>query len=527
MDLWFWAALVLGGVILAPTLWFGIGADAGMYSYCSWVWKEYQELPYVGCIASDYPGIFILHRAVLELVGDRIIDFRIFDFFFQFTALGMIFFLARRTSRSSLAGFFAGTAYAVYYLDLGASMTGERDGFVLWFILAAAASGLAFERRVFVKAIVPGLLAGFAFLLKPVYGLLWPVFGIWLLASGGRRELRKTLAGLPVFGLSCLVPGLAVVLYYWNAGHLNDLYKLLVWYDLKIYAGMSFFVKLSAGAHGLQLGLPGAVIYFVWKIFADQPLALFGGLFFIFSRKTGESRDRAVYYLLPALLGVAMLGAIIQGKPLIYHRIPFWGLMMIFAGCGWAGIADFLRDQRLGAKLLYPAFCLAVVAILVSSVSADTLRFAAHFVNTDYESSARSQYRSHFATVDYLKSALKPGDQVFYFGMMSQVPFLLKQKLPTPYPFVFPFLRGKNNAPLAPCQETWKNDYVNSFLQTPPRFFVMDTMPFPHHDLPDFRTILREQFPSIQQRLDQQYHLEKTFHSFEIYEFNPGASPDR
>jgi 4-amino-4-deoxy-L-arabinose transferase-like glycosyltransferase len=171
-DRFFWLSLLLGGFVLSFTLWFSMGADAGMLGYCSWVWVHYNLPPYVGCVTENFPGIFIIHWLILKIFGESVPGFRAFDFLVQLGSLMMIFYIARRLFQSGLAGFLGVLLYATYYYNLDYGFTGEREGFILCLTLVALIIHLALERRFLLRAGLVGLLVGFCFLIKPTAGLL-------------------------------------------------------------------------------------------------------------------------------------------------------------------------------------------------------------------------------------------------------------------------------------------------------------------------------------------------------------------
>ena len=109
-ELYLWLCLFLSGFILSPTLWFGFTMDQALCHYAVWVWREYHLPPYLGVWDLSFPGIFLLHRLVLEIFGESILGFRLFDFLVQLSLVVMLYYLAGRLFRSSWAGFFSGIA---------------------------------------------------------------------------------------------------------------------------------------------------------------------------------------------------------------------------------------------------------------------------------------------------------------------------------------------------------------------------------------------------------------------------------
>jgi len=515
----FLAGMLSGGFVICLTLWFGIGSDASVYSYCSWVWRHYGQPPYVGCMVGDYPGIFIIHRLAL-IFGESALGFRIFDVLVQLGCLGMIFWLARRVSGLSLAGFLAGLFYATYYYSLEFMMVGERESFIFFLMLSGVLAGVAFSRRIWVRAVLAGLCCGFVFLVKPTFGLCWPVFGAWFLVEGLRSSRKKLRAELLVFGASCLLPAMLVIIYYWSMGHLRELYEVCIQFVLLTYT--RFPLRVGTPDHIFKVNAVSIIPYLFKQILRDYLLALAGAaMLFLRPSFYRGLRERRLLWVIASLALVSLVSAYLQRGVWPYHRAPFWGFMLIFAGWGWAEVLGRVKGPRpvLGRRMVVWGVGLVLVLLMVLRVPGYLRWFAVHNSFRDLKSAYLQQYPVVVEAAEYLKQALRPEDEVYYLGNITMLPFLMQHKLSAPFPFTVYLYQRLDDGSFSPLQERWKRDYVEGFFRLKPRVFILDKTCWycPGQSL---LPVLASEFPELKNALERDYHLARSFEGIEIFERN-------
>lgn len=512
-DRLFWAAMAAGGFVLFLTLWFGIGVDSAVMSYCSWVWKHHGLPPYVGCKEGDFPGIFIIHRLSL-LCGEDVLGFRIFDVLVQMAVLVMIFYLARRLSGLSLAGLLAVLFYSTYYYGLWFPMVGEREGFVLAMMLAAVVGRLVLGGWKLAGSLLTGLLAGFAFLTKPTFGLLWPVFGAWILWDRFRQRPGRVLRELAVFAGGCLLPGLLAVLYYWQRGALFSLYEMLYVFPVQVY------LKMPSTTEGPLQALPLLLDRILHEGFAALAGALIGLVLLWFY---GGRKERRLYWVIIVLCAVGFISADLQYRNGLweYHRTPFWGLCFILAGGGWAWVLKLIRGERgkLFRRLLQMGLAAALLVLMFLRIPSDVRYFALHHSFGSLQKAYLAQYPLPEMAAEQLKAKLRPGDQVYYLGNISMLPFLLQHKLAAPFPYPLFLYMPRADGSFAPLQERWRDEYADGFLKIRPRFFIFDTY-CQDCEGQSLASILKFRFPEIQAVLEREYHLAHKLYGIEVYERN-------
>jgi len=525
----FWFTLLCAGFVLSLTLWFDFGPDQAIYSYIAMVWKKYHLLPYVGAFAYNFPGTAILHRLVLEIFGNSMLGLRIFDFLGQSASLVMIYYLAFRLSGKGSAGFLAGMFYSIFYIGLNAFNTAQKDDFVLWFLLAAVCITLYLENWRWLGKILTGLLLGFAFLLKPTYGLTWPVLGIWFLVNEFKARPKLIWAELLAYSLSCLLPALVIILIYWQANQLKELYWSTIWYGFEIYAKIA------------PVSFPGRIIkgmiFILYSLLNQTPLTLsaagFGILFGI--RNWRELKRRKEFSLVLLMMISAYISCWAQGRNNPYHHTPVLGFAFILSGAGWAWMGSQLENR--GSIFLNKIFAwtlyLFLVVLMLAGLPGKQLKFFALYPYRGLERAYAHQehifdLEDQRAAAAYLKPLLRPEDQIEYLGWHPFLPYLLGKKIPTRFCAVSHLLMRHYDGQLRPRQVEWRKEFVSSIITARPRFFIIstykprgETMLLKNYDL---KSVMENEFPELYRFFKENYRLVKLIGLIEIYELVPEAS---
>jgi len=528
-DKFFWLSMVVAGFLLTPTLWFGFGMDQSIYSYGAWVWRNYHEPPYVGVWDHNFPGIFLLSRAAMELFGESMLGFRIFDYLVQLSGLAMIFYLAKKLSGSGIASFLACVLYSFYYVGLGRWDAGQRDAFIFWFLLGAVFCSVRLDGRVWLRAAAMGLFAGCAALVRPTYGLVWPVFGIFLLIDGFRVRPKQVWLELFVFGSCCCLPSLSVLLYYWQTGHVSELYESIIFYNFSVYSKLKAKAEVQSRLGAFWQGLNPLV--------AGQPLAALLALPAVLFQVQNRGRERTqgkILALTLSLLAVIIINLLIMGKVQQYHLIPWWGFLIVLSAPGISfmviSIGNFSSPASI--KTMVAVFYLALAVMAFAAMPSKWAVFdfqhdfrdlkSAYLSRVDYKDLLLTE--NHYMAAQYLNSVLLPEDRVVVFGGHPLIYFLIKKKNPSRFVLVQHLLHSPTPRYLSPTQKNWIREYTRDMISARPRFFVIAGMDFAFSTgvpATTFREGLRVGFPELESFLESNYRLTKTIGTTEIYELLP------
>ncbi len=529
----FWLAMLVAGFVLSLTLWFNLGMDQAIYAYVAWVWRTYHLAPYLGVWNHNFPGIYFFHWLSQEIFGETPFGFRLLDFLLQLTSAGMIFYLARRLSGFPLAGFLGAVFFAIYYYGMGAGGDGNKEAMVGWVFLLALTLAMTLERKPLLRAGTVGLALGFAFLLKPTYGLSWPVFGIYFMAHGIKAKEGRIWLSLILFSFFCLAPALAVLAWYWHLNYLRELYQILIQYNSEIYGKMAAPETVSG----------------IWRrtilpqlILREQPLLLFSALLMIAAELLGRKtvKDKNLFGLLFALIGIGLFSYRFQGKFFDYHQMVFWGLMTIYSGAGCAELMN-LAGKRLGrvaGKVFSLTVSLGLIALMAGQVNPWLRNFATHycFRGLDHAYSAGFNTENdlqwtadYFETAQYLKPLLKADDTLVIFGGYPMIPYLLRRRMPTWFPCTHQLVQVRYDRGLEPLQKEWIRRYTDEIIAARPRFFLLnERFPGSRSRLIAFATAdldqcLAEQFPELHRFFIANYRLRTKLGRVRIYELKPGG----
>jgi len=519
-DFYFWISLGLGGFFLAMTLWFSLGTDQSLYAYSAWVWKAYHLPPYLGSWNHNWPGSHLLHRLALEIFGAGILSFRLFDFLAQLSSLMIIYYLAQRLSRQRTAGFLASVFYGIYYFQLNFTKTDEKEGYVLWLLLFAVFCALRFGRRAGLRAVLVGGLSGLVFLVKPTFGLCWPVFGVWFLATGLRQRPSRVWLELLIFGICCLIPALLVVFYYWRLDALNQLYDAAIWFNFAVYSQMIHLTPVAKFK---------AIILMFYNLAGERPLMIVSAIFAILIPIANwkEYQEKSLFLVILSLILVSLLSILIQGKNFLYYWIPFWGFLMIFSGAGFSVMGSRLAesDRSLRSKFMAGMFYLILILLAVASINLWSLKFAIRCPFRDLRSAYLYQSDVNFRVAEYLQPLLKPGDEIELIDWNPMLAFLLKKKLPSRFACFETLLFRHRDGKLRPKQKEWMSEYTGEVIKARPRFFLVSFLTGPErlrdiYNLPELNLeeALAKEFPDLQKFLEQNYQLINTIGTIKIYQ---------
>jgi len=520
------ALILVGGIFLACTLWYGFGMDQSFFSYGAWLYKHYGLLPYTGTWDHAAPGIYFIHTVALYLFGESMFALRLLDFLVQLAIIIMLFFLTQRLYESKAAGFLAGLVYSIYYFGLGIFDTAQREGFIFFFILLSLLLSLRWESKVWIRTMAVGLILGLAFLTKTVFGALGVVFGAWFLIEGWRRRPGRVWLELTLFSLAWLLPAALTIFIYWRADGLRELYDANLWYNYAVYA---------------QLKYPFRYIYpeFWWLIiprhvFTNEPLIFMLGSLAILrlaaarDKKLGAGKPLAVCL---ALLALALGLFLMQDKYNSYQFLPFMGLMCMFAGIGMAKIASWLNEQTRGGGLWGPAFCILTLVVVLSNYQEPTtyaLKHAFRSLDKAYADGMDTPADKVNAYMNYqaaraMARMLAPEDTVGFFGMSPLIPFLLKQPLPSRFCSIQEMIYRPVGKSITAKQLQWRQEYSEAIIKSRPSYFILaDAEIALPTDVQEqrFKPALVQDFPELNEFLNKNYTLVKRYGYTEVYKLS-------
>ena len=528
-DPLFWLSFMVGGFFLSLTLWFGLGMDQSIFCYSVWVWKSLGLPPYVGAWDHAFPAIFLIYRLAMRIFGESVLGFRFFDFLVQLSCLPMIFYLARRLSGFSVSGLLSAVFYSIYYYSLDVSGTAQRESYIFWVLLVCIILALCLEDRILLGAAATGFLLGFAFLLKPTFGLAWPVFGVFFLVREMKKSHKIPWRELAVFSLSCAALPLIIIFLYWRAGYLDKLYQAAIWFNFEIYTKMADPALERSDFWTIYLP---AAIFMEYPLFS---LPALGILFYRF-KKRDLAKDKNLFLMIISLMLVGIFSYRYQAKYFPFHLIPFVSFMIIFSGWAFGLLIFMLREVTRSAmgKVSVSIFCLLLIGTCLAQISPWLRNFAVNYCFHDFNRAYAAGFMekddpentsNYFVAAQSLRAVLNPGDQIASFGPYPLIPFLLKKKLPTYYPCVHHLLMMRRDGKIFPIQKVLIRQYSHEMIISRPRFIIMTAeLPVQKRRLFNFMSYgaaeaLEKEFPELLKFIQTNYRLKIIIGKVYIYEF--------
>src|ERR1700675_1399156 len=184
--------------------------DAPIMHYVAWRIGE-GAVPYRDIFDMNFPGVYLLHLAVLRTLGAGDAAWRAFDLLWLGLTSLLVVALAAPWGRVAAAG--GALFFAAYHLGGGAWQAGQRDYLLCVFLLAAALGVARWgERRDVAALLVGGLALGAGITIKP-HVVLFALALVPLVLLVPRRPARARWVAAAAFAVSMTVVPLVIVLW--------------------------------------------------------------------------------------------------------------------------------------------------------------------------------------------------------------------------------------------------------------------------------------------------------------------------
>jgi hypothetical protein len=248
------SALLLAYLIWASRGW-PLIHDAPLMHYIAWLIGQ-GAVPYRDAFDMNWPGVYLIHLAVLRFLGASDLAWRLFDLGALAAICGLLAAYCRHIGDGWSAG--AGALlFGLYHLAGGAWHAGQRD-FLLCFFLLLGAWGVArgTEQGGSAALLGGGLALGAAVTLKPPATLFW-VLCAAIAARDRSVALSAWRAGGLVLAGGVLVPGAVLGWLAWRGG-LGSFLDVFSGYVLPLYSRVgqaSLWQAVAGHAFGQPLAL--------------------------------------------------------------------------------------------------------------------------------------------------------------------------------------------------------------------------------------------------------------------------------
>jgi hypothetical protein len=442
--------------------------------YIAWRIGE-GAVPYRDLFDMNFPGIYLIHLAVLRLLGDGDVAWRVFDLAWTALGAGMIAVFARPWGAAASLG--AAATFAAAHVAGGNWQTGQRD-FVMCPFLVAAAAGVArwAEGGGHATLGAAGLALGVAVTIKP-HALAFVLAFVAVVAVVAVTRRHGTAASLAVFAAGVALPIALVTAWLAAAGALPAWIEAITAYLIPLYS---------------RIMTPQWQVY-RWHMWIGVVVAMLVSV-----AHTVRARRMSVRHVVAALGVVAgALHYFGQGKGWEYQLHP---LVAFSAIVMFSALDSVLR--RGGAP--------AQVAILGGLV------FVAMVISVKGAESAAPPWiaekeRRVAAVVRDLAPRLRPGDLVQVMDTTAggiHALLRLRTAEPTRFIYDFHFFHDVDR----PIIQRFRAEFVRDLQAHPPRAIVVFEEGWPAGGYERL-----ESFPALNALLDHDYQLDGGGPGYRIY----------
>lgn len=443
--------------------------DAPLMHYIAWRIAQ-GALPYRDLFDMNAPGVYLVHRAVVTLLGPGDVGWRAFDLgWLAATALGMVAFV---WPFGRVPAAIAALLFGLYHLAGGVWLAGQRD-FLLCPLLVGS-SALVCNARGGLRSWLGGLLAGMAVTIKPPAALFVVIL---VLAAGGsaRRAGKAPSRSVALVAAGSALPPLACAAWLVWIGAWPSFVSVFREYVVPLYTRLGR-VPIWTAIGWWPLG------YRVWGLFGLLILAAFATLRWDVRRWL--------------LLGGVLYGAVHflgQGKGWEYHVYP----LAVFA-CAAAGVA--VANPR----PLIRWGALATLAMLTGVLATKGIQeLLPNWIAGKAERVGR-------ITAD-LDGRLGPTDTVQILDTGEggiHALYRLGVRQPTRFLYDFPFLHDVDR----PVVQRLRNQLMRDLIAHPPKFVVVLRQGWPAGGYERL-----ERFPDLWSWLHSQYRLDRDGGDYRVY----------
>ncbi|MBI4247178.1 MAG: hypothetical protein HY614_08325 [Candidatus Rokubacteria bacterium] len=449
--------------------------DAPIMHYIAWRVGG-GAVPYRDLFDMNFPGVYLVHLAVVRGLGPGDLAWRAFDLaWLALTALGVAALAAPWGVVAAAGG---ALFFALYHLAGGAWQAGQRD-YLLCLFLLAGALGVArwLERaRGAGNLLWGGLALGAGITIKPHAAVFAGALGV-AIAVGARRAGVGVLAPVAAFAAAAMVAPLAVVVWLGALGALPAWRAIVVDYLLPLYS---------------RLGRPSAWGFHRWPVWIPIAVAVLASVLSAARHRRFGARHAV------AALGLAYGVAhyVGQGKGWEYHVYPLAAFAAVVL---FSEVEPLLRARRLVALPLVAS--LVAVIMLLGAKGAEAVDAAW----------IKERERRVSAVVADLGPRLRAGERVQVLDTTEggiHALLRLRAAPPTRFLYDFHFFHDVEH----PVIRALRAEFVRQLDARPPRFVVVFRQGWPAGG---YERLAR--FPELAERLDRDYRAAVPGDGYVIY----------
>ena len=430
-----------------------------------------EQLGYIGFVAYkggviyrdagdiNMPGEPLLHFSAFSLFGNHYWSYRLLDYLLMLAFVGAMGFLLIEI-HGILAGLLFSLIYPIVYVTAGFWMSGQRDYVAAHAVTLAAFLFLRHLERISPRWLIPsGVLIGVAVLLKPTFGLMFPLLLAYDLYRV--RRFRPLVVDTVALSLGCAAVIGPLVALGAVTGALRPFYEITVLFSMNNYAAdtdlrlvtdrLFHFVRIAWQWY-IVVALCGAAVWQVSRPRASLTITLLIGV--VVAASAVSQKKGFGYHLSGALVVLTLLNVYFLMELLRY------GLL--------------IPDRR--ARLLLMILPLMLFGLGLASKSTGVFRYPLLWATgaiSEREFLSAYDFDDVVEVARHVALKTKPDQTVWPFTRHLMICTMADRLMPTRFTSCF-FLRASKPSPLA---SAWKDEMRRAMERHPPELIVLERAP--------------------------------------------------
>lgn len=490
------------------------GRDYGIFSY---IGQQILlgKLPYQDAWDHKPPAIFYINALGLWLGR----GFRWGIWFIEFLSLTLAIWLSYRLLRKIWGVIPAIFGVAIWLTGLAITLEGgnrvEEFPLPFHFLAIILFLQLSDEQPKTVGGFILGLAFSISFLFRANNAMVeLAVMLTLLLIWSSKKRIRTILLQLMSMALGVLLPISLTAIYFWSQGIFTDMFDASITYNL-LYSETKMGVSLT-GIAGLEK--LGAIAWIGWIGYGLL-------LVLIFNCLRTQSRPKAIFLLL--LIGWPIMLAITDpaGRNYAHYFINWLPFIALLSGLIFYTIQGyFLKAKPLSlpeSSFLGVALIIVILIFLTSDLGYQNWQSFSNVLN-------RTSIERNSAAAVYARKNTNPGDTVLFWGGFPGENFMAQRAAPSAH-ITYPLLLDGD------LPKKFSEQFLDEFISSRPVLIVdMDyarALSLDAKKRAEQRAtniawpFLPDNIQDVFKFVDENYHIEATFHNATIYRLNETFAP--
>lgn len=488
-----------------------IGHDTGFLHYVAYLINEHGFLPYRDLFEVNMPGTYLFHIAIGRFFGYSDFAFQMVNVVWLTLTLMVTWFIMKPLGRVVASA--SCLLFGLIYMGSGQHMILERDAIAILPIATALLLTIRYKPNQSLTLIyfLLGILFALASLIKPHMAIGLPVLIAYkcINSTNGPKSLKTLIKPFVTGSIVAMVSFLATLaipfLWVWRIGALESFWDIFSSYlplytqlygDFQIEGTLPriiFLIKLYRQFGGLE------VLFMT---------SMFGVYIVLTNSMAATTKKQAILLLL--LVGIYSIYAIIGGKDVAYHWMPYAYFASLCTAMILFSPPSFESLRR--AIILFPFFIFIVTVMMTIHLPHGTQNT---FQQLFYGKPPVSMDGRVNEIATYLNENLSPADKVqpldWIIGGAVNAMLVSKAVVATPYLTDFQFYHDVSN----PYIQKLRKNFLAKLNEEKPKFII---------DAYVYQQMLElgitYEFPELKAFITQHYDKDYIGNGFDIFRRN-------